>query len=209
MWQELLGANTKIRRIVRHTETGVEAVTESDDPAVAAKIIEHAKATVHEARSLEQLRASGKRPPRENTFPSGPPDPKAKPTGPRHEVNSRHTQEHQESIIGEQEVMDAAAQKGFKAEWLPEGNAKSPDCKLEGRIFDVYTPRQSTTTQVLSGVMRKIRDTQTERVVVNLRFRSVSTDALIAELESIARPGLREVMLWVDEEFIFVRLPRE
>lgn len=44
MWQELLGANTKIRRTVRHTETGVEAVTESDDPAVAAKIIEHAKA---------------------------------------------------------------------------------------------------------------------------------------------------------------------
>lgn len=44
MWQELLGANTKIRRTVRHTETGVEAVTESDDPAVAAKIIEHTKA---------------------------------------------------------------------------------------------------------------------------------------------------------------------
>lgn len=44
MWQELLGAHTKIRRTVRHTESGVEAVTESDDPAVAAKIIEHAKA---------------------------------------------------------------------------------------------------------------------------------------------------------------------
>ncbi|MEK6701956.1 MAG: DUF3365 domain-containing protein [Planctomycetota bacterium] len=47
MWQELLGANTKIRRTVRHLESGVEAVTESDDPTVAAKIIEHAKA-MHE-----------------------------------------------------------------------------------------------------------------------------------------------------------------
>lgn len=44
MWHELLGANTRIRRTVRHTETGVEAVTESEDPAVAGKIIEHAKA---------------------------------------------------------------------------------------------------------------------------------------------------------------------
>lgn len=44
MWQELLGANATIRRTVRHTESGVEAVTESDDPTVAAKIINHAKA---------------------------------------------------------------------------------------------------------------------------------------------------------------------
>lgn len=44
VWQELLGANTKIRRVVRHTDHGVEAVTESDDPAVASKIIDHAKA---------------------------------------------------------------------------------------------------------------------------------------------------------------------
>lgn len=44
VWQELLGANTKLRRTVRHTDNGVEAVTESDDPAIAAKIIDHAKA---------------------------------------------------------------------------------------------------------------------------------------------------------------------
>lgn len=44
VWQELLGANSRIRRTVRHMDNGVEAVTESDDPAVAAKIIEHAKA---------------------------------------------------------------------------------------------------------------------------------------------------------------------
>lgn len=44
VWQELLGVNTRIRRTIRHTETGVEAVTESDDPAVAARIMEHARA---------------------------------------------------------------------------------------------------------------------------------------------------------------------
>jgi hypothetical protein len=44
LWHELLGANNKIRRTVMHTESGVEAVTESEDPVIAAKIIEHAKA---------------------------------------------------------------------------------------------------------------------------------------------------------------------
>lgn len=44
IWQQLLAANRSIRRTVRHTENGVEAVTESDDPVVAAKIIEHATA---------------------------------------------------------------------------------------------------------------------------------------------------------------------
>ncbi len=56
MWQELLGANTKIRRTVRHTESGVEAVTESDDPAVAAKIIEHAKAMQARMKVSAQVR---------------------------------------------------------------------------------------------------------------------------------------------------------
>ncbi len=44
VWIELMHANTSIRRTVRHTEQGVEALTESDDPAVAAKIIDHARA---------------------------------------------------------------------------------------------------------------------------------------------------------------------
>lgn len=44
IWHELLGANSSIRRTVRHSAKGVEAVTESDDPVVAAKIVAHAKA---------------------------------------------------------------------------------------------------------------------------------------------------------------------
>ncbi len=44
VWQQLLSDHTKIRRSVVYTPTGVEATTESDDPAVAARIIDHAKA---------------------------------------------------------------------------------------------------------------------------------------------------------------------
>lgn len=41
-WQQLLSDNDKIRRLVVHTPTGVETTTESDDPAVARLIREHA-----------------------------------------------------------------------------------------------------------------------------------------------------------------------
>ena len=48
VWQQLLSDHGRIRRVVVHrNENGlgiVEATTESDDPAVAARIIEHAKA---------------------------------------------------------------------------------------------------------------------------------------------------------------------
>ena len=43
VWLDLLRNNTRIRRTLTHTATGLTAVTESDDPAIAAKIIDHAK----------------------------------------------------------------------------------------------------------------------------------------------------------------------
>lgn len=44
VWGQLLRDHEKIRRVVVFRKDGVEATTESDDPAVAAKIIDHAKA---------------------------------------------------------------------------------------------------------------------------------------------------------------------
>jgi uncharacterized protein (TIGR01244 family) len=48
VWQQLLSDHSKIHRTVLHRQEGdlgiIEATTESDDPAVAARIIDHAKA---------------------------------------------------------------------------------------------------------------------------------------------------------------------
>lgn len=44
VWLQLLSDHASIRRRVVYTPVGVEATTESDDPAVAARIIDHAKA---------------------------------------------------------------------------------------------------------------------------------------------------------------------
>lgn len=44
VWEQLLTDHGSIRRTVVYTTTGAEATTESDDPTVAARIKEHAKA---------------------------------------------------------------------------------------------------------------------------------------------------------------------
>ncbi|MFZ4575900.1 MAG: hypothetical protein ACOYN0_16025 [Phycisphaerales bacterium] len=44
VWHGLLEDHTKLRRTVTHLDNGIEATTESDDPAVAARIKEHALA---------------------------------------------------------------------------------------------------------------------------------------------------------------------
>ncbi|MCE7973282.1 MAG: hypothetical protein DYG92_03005 [Leptolyngbya sp. PLA1] len=57
VWHELLDQHAKIRRVVRHSPTAIETLTESDDPAVAAKIIDHAKAMHARMSSGKRVRA--------------------------------------------------------------------------------------------------------------------------------------------------------
>jgi len=59
-WLRLLGEHASIRRMVNHRQEGdvgiVEATTESDDPVVAARIIEHAKAMQARVRAGARVR---------------------------------------------------------------------------------------------------------------------------------------------------------
>lgn len=56
LWHQLLTEHANIRRTVKHTSNGVEALTESDDPATAAKITEHAKAMQARMKSGSRVR---------------------------------------------------------------------------------------------------------------------------------------------------------
>jgi hypothetical protein len=56
VWLSLLRDHEKVRREVRHIENGLEAVTESDDPDVAARIIDHAKAMQLRVKHGAQVR---------------------------------------------------------------------------------------------------------------------------------------------------------
>jgi hypothetical protein len=56
VWHSLLADHDVIRREVRPIENGVEAVTECDDPAVAAKIIDHTLAMQRRMKSGSRVR---------------------------------------------------------------------------------------------------------------------------------------------------------
>jgi len=56
VWMHLLEHHASIRRDVRHLENGVEAVTESDDPAIAALIQDHALAMQRRMRLGARVR---------------------------------------------------------------------------------------------------------------------------------------------------------
>ena len=56
LWHQLLTDHAKIRRAVKHSSKGVEVLTESDDPATAANIIEHAKAMQSRIKTGSRVR---------------------------------------------------------------------------------------------------------------------------------------------------------
>lgn len=56
IWHSLLRDHTQVRRVVRHLPNGVDATTESDDPDVASRIIEHAKAMQERVATGAQVR---------------------------------------------------------------------------------------------------------------------------------------------------------
>ncbi len=56
VWQSLIRDHTKIRREVRELANGVEAITESDDPDVAARIRNHAFAMQRRMRDGSRVR---------------------------------------------------------------------------------------------------------------------------------------------------------
>lgn len=60
VWQQLLADHASIRRTVTHRVEGgvafIEATTESDDPAVAARIVDHAKAMQARMKAGAQVR---------------------------------------------------------------------------------------------------------------------------------------------------------
>jgi Contact-dependent growth inhibition CdiA C-terminal domain len=180
------------------------------------KLKQHAEPIViHEARTLDQCRASGKKPPKDVTLPSGKPDPSAVPTGPRHEISPKWDPVKQESVRGEQRVMDAAAKEGYKAEWIAEKPSHkkaptelsgNPDNRLEGRTFDIYTPREPSVDSVIKGVVSKLDKNQADRVIINLEFHSVSERALIERLENQPPVGLKEVIIFNDGKFTFLPL---
>jgi len=112
------------------------------------------------------------------TKPSGPPDPNAVPGGTRTRISPDDKDaENIRALTRENETADLLAQAGYKTTQNPRDltprdqvkPGKTPDYRVEGKIFDCYAPSKKKSTRgVHSYVEAKIKDGQTRRVVINL-----------------------------------------
>jgi Contact-dependent growth inhibition CdiA C-terminal domain len=81
-----------------------------------------------------------------------------------------------------------------KFPWFEEG--RKPDFKIEGEIFDGYSPNKSTSIQnVIKSVKKKTENNQARRILINLDDSNVSIPNLAKELRLSKLPLLDEVIV--------------
>lgn len=131
------------------------------------------------------------------TKPSLPPSNSNRPIGAvtRIPANADHTTII--SINAENNAANILSKRGYHIEQNPKvPGLKKPDYKIEGEIFDCYSPTTRNVRNVWSEVKGKIDEGQTNRVVINLENWTGGTlDDLIIQFKTYEIPNLKELIL--------------
>jgi len=101
---------------------------------------------------------------------------KGKPTGMPEECDSRAKAEKKRNIARQNEAADALAYHGYKVEHKPKVAAsdhldpgRDPDYRIEGQIFDCYTPtKDRTLDKIRNEISKKVKEGQANHIVLNL-----------------------------------------
>ncbi|MFB2737115.1 CdiA C-terminal domain-containing protein [Umezakia ovalisporum] len=130
--------------------------------------------------------------------------PGSKPRGTKSEINPQSNKETQRSIKRENESADILADKGYDVEQNPAPlpNGKKPDYKIEGETFDAYSPSSSNTETIRKNISQKIKEGQTERIVLNLEDSNVKVNELESLLNRKPIEGLKEIIVIKDGQVI-------
>ena len=95
------------------------------------------------------------------------------------------------------EANAAAVRQQMEAEGLdPE---KDPDLRVEGRIWDIYTPESADPGSIRAGIAKKIGAGQTHRVAVDLRGVGQTEAAVRAALRADPVPDLKEIAVITED----------
>lgn len=130
------------------------------------------------------------------TYPSGPPNPAAKPRGRPQRSYPKDDDETARSVMRENESSQVLARQGYDVEQRPRvpGN-RNPDYLIEGRVFDNVAPKTSRAWSIWRRVERKVvKERPTSRVVINLNDSRVKLQELRQAFEDPI-PGLEEVLI--------------
>lgn len=120
----------------------------------------------------------------------------SKPKGKRTPINPQSSREIQRSIKRENDSADILANKGYDVEQNPGKlpNGKNPDYKIEGKIFDCYSPSSSKVEQVRTGTKNKLRKEQADRIILDLEDTTVTAKEVQSILSRKPIKGLKEVI---------------
>ncbi|WP_336686034.1 hypothetical protein [Chryseobacterium bernardetii] len=135
----------------------------------------------------------------EKTIPSKLPDPNALPKGTRTVISDNLDDATRVSLIRENEAADILAKKGYDIEQNPNipNTTKNPDYKIEGKVFDCYSPYNSdkSVRNIWTEVKGKIDSKQTERVIINLKNWEGKIDDLQKQFDNYKVDDLKELMI--------------
>ena len=174
-----------------------------------SQLLDPKRPVPNEARALDELRESGKKQPRERTMPSRKPDPSATVEGKAHAARPLEKAKIKQSIEAEGEAAETLAKEGFRVEWRQASNARTTsDYLIEGKAFDCYTPRTAEAEGAWEEINRKVLKVQTDRVVVNVKFKSFNIASFEKILQQHPIEGLKEVIVVDGKSISFLDLGR-
>jgi hypothetical protein len=148
----------------------------------------------------DALEAAGNLTP-SRTQPSMSPDPSRLPSGTPPTVTG--SPDTRQGLTRQNEAAEVLARKGYNVEHLAETpSVTSPDLRIEGEIFDVYSPITDDVSSIRDSISKKVKRKQTERVVLNMDGTSASLEDLGAYLKTHPITGLKEIIVVRDGEVI-------
>ena len=137
------------------------------------------------------------------TKPSRTPNPEARPSGSRTKIKG--DKETQQSLRRENEAADHAAKAGYDIEQNPTvPGSKNPDYRLEGKVFDGYSPQGDNLNTIRETMTKKVTSGQTRRLLLNLDDAptiSAENIATLSQQVKASAPELEEVLVWKNGQF--------
>ena len=130
--------------------------------------------------------------------PSNPYDANAKPSGTPTRIADNLDDTTRRSLMRENETAEVLARNGCNIEQNPvvEGTTRNPDYRIEGEIFDCYSPEGNTKVRnIWSTVEEKVVfKQQADNIVLNLDDWLGNLDDLIKQFKDYSIEGLKEII---------------
>lgn len=140
--------------------------------------------------------------------PSNTYDVDAKPSGTSTRITDKMDDATRHSLIRENEAAETIARNGYSIEQNPivEGTTRNPDYKIEGEIFDCYSPAENTKIRNIASTIEEkvIEKGQANRIVLNLDDWNGNINELVNQLNEYPIEGLEEVLVVQDGKVISI-----